>query len=110
MGDYITAKVFRYDPDRDEKPYFKSYRVEADGQMSVLVLLDRIQREMDQTISFRSYCCGLQTCKSCLMKINNKKQFACMTVVQPGEEVVLEPVTYPDNHLKDLVVRASDKE
>ena len=108
MADYITAKIFRYDPDTDKEPYFKDYRIESDEQMTVLILLDRIQKELDQTISFRSYCCGLQMCKSCLMKINHKKKFACLTVVKPGDEVTIEPPAYPEGHVKDLVVK--DKE
>jgi succinate dehydrogenase/fumarate reductase-like Fe-S protein len=110
MVDYITAKIFRYDPDTDQEPYFKEYRVTTDEQMSVLVLLDRIQKELDQTISFRSYCCGLQMCKSCVMKINHKKQFACLTVVKPGEEIIVEPAIYPEHHVKDLVVQGKDTE
>jgi succinate dehydrogenase/fumarate reductase-like Fe-S protein len=103
MSDHITAKVFRYDPDRDKAPYIKEYQVSANEQMTVLVLLDRIHHELDETLSFRHYCCGLQMCGSCLMRINRKRKFACLTLVEPGEEIVLEPVTYPENHVKDLV-------
>jgi len=109
MAGQITAKVFRYDPDTDRAPYFKEYKVGADEEMSVLVLLDRIQKEIDQTLSFRSYCCGLQMCRSCLMKINDKKRFACVTLVSPGEETVIEPASYPDRHIKDLVVETGDE-
>ncbi len=109
MSDHITAKVFRYDPDKDEAPYMKEYKVGANERMTVLVLLDRIHHSSDETLSFRHYCCGLQMCKSCLMRINGKKRFACLTLVEPGEEIVIEPVTYPENHIKDLVsVDAND--
>ncbi|MEE9612453.1 MAG: 2Fe-2S iron-sulfur cluster-binding protein [Desulfatiglandales bacterium] len=108
MKNHITAKVFRYDPDVDKEPYFKEYRIKADEKMSVLVLLDHIQKEKDQTLSFRSYCCGLQMCRSCLMKINHKTKFACLTLVEPGEEIVIEPVSYPDQHIKDLVVHIKE--
>ncbi len=103
MSDHITAKVFRYDPDGDDEPYIKEYRVRAHENMTVLVLLDRIYNELDETLSFRHYCCGLQMCRSCLMRINRKMKFACLTLVEPGEEIVIEPVTYPENHIKDLV-------
>jgi succinate dehydrogenase/fumarate reductase-like Fe-S protein len=103
MSDHITAKVFRYDPDKDDTPYTKEYRVNANENMTVLVLLDRIHQELDETLSFRHYCCGLQMCKSCLMRINSKRKFACLTQVEPGDEIVIEPVTYPENHIKDLV-------
>lgn len=108
MSAYITASVFRYDPERDSEPRHEEYRVETDTEMSVLVLLDRIQKNIDPTLSFRSYCCGLQMCRSCLMKINGKKNFACITVVKPGEKVVVEPASFPSLHVKDLVVALAD--
>ena len=108
MSDTITAKIFRYDPDRDQEPYFKEYQVSSDEKTTVLMLLDRLYREQDTTLGFRSYCCGLQTCRSCLMKINHKTKFACLTLVEPGEKVVLEPLSYPERHIKDLVVRIKE--
>jgi len=79
--------------------------VEAEGEVSVLMLLSRIYHEIDPTLGFRNYCCGLQMCRSCLMKIDHKTQFACLTLVKPGDVVTVEPLTYPDGHIKDLVVR-----
>ena len=110
MDGYITATVFRFDPEKDAEPYYDEYKVTAEQELSVLVLLSRIQNEIDQTLGFRSFCCGLQMCRSCLMKINHKKRFACLTVVKPGEKVFLEPATYPDLHIRDLVVRLTAKE
>lgn len=103
MGKHINAKVFRYDPDKDKEPYYSIYRVEVDEELSALMLLDRIQKNFDETLSLRSYSCGLQMCKSCIMKINNKKKFACLTMVKPGEDVLFEPASYPEYHVKDLV-------
>jgi succinate dehydrogenase/fumarate reductase-like Fe-S protein len=103
MNNQITAIVFRYDPERDEKPYYDEYRVEAEEEISVLILLNRIHNEIDPTLSFRSFCCGLQMCRSCLLKINHKKRFACMTPAKPGEKVTIEPALYPNGHVKDLV-------
>lgn len=105
MDNHITAVVFRFDPDRDAEPYYVEYRIETDQELSVLVLLNRIQSEIDQTLSFRSYCCGLQMCQSCLVKVNHKKRLACLTLAKPGEKVIIEPESYPDFHIKDLVVQ-----
>jgi succinate dehydrogenase/fumarate reductase-like Fe-S protein len=102
---HVKARVFRFDPEKDAEPYYVEYRLETDREVSVLVLLNRIQTELDQTLSYRSYCCGLQMCQSCLMKINHKKAFACLTLAKPGEDVVIEPATYPESHTKDLVVK-----
>ncbi len=101
MNQEITALVFRFDPDQDREPRFEEYRVRAEEEVSVLVLVDRIQREIDPTLSFRSYCCGLQMCGSCLMKIDHKKKFACLTLVKPGDNVTIEPATYPEGRIKD---------
>ena len=100
----VRALVFRFDPDKDEKPCYVEYAVNITEETYVIVLLDRIQREMDATLSFRSYCCGLQTCGSCRVRINKVKSFACLTVVKPGDEVVIDPLTFPEDHIKDLVV------
>ena len=99
------ARVFRFDPQRNAEPYYDGYGLELDEPTSVLVLLDRIQRRMDSTLSFRSFCCGLQMCRSCLMKINKTKRYACLVLVEPGDEILIEPVTFPDWHIKDLVVK-----
>ncbi|HEX2967300.1 MAG TPA: 2Fe-2S iron-sulfur cluster-binding protein [Syntrophorhabdaceae bacterium] len=110
MGTYITASVFRYDPEKDLEPHHQEYRVDTSTEMSVLVLLDLIQKNIDPTLSFRSYCCGLQMCRSCLMKINGKKNFACITTVRPGDKIVVEPLSFPLRHIKDLVVTLSDEQ
>ena len=109
MGDAITALVFRYDPDCDAEPRYQEYRVPTEEETTVLVLLNRIHREMDDTLSFRSFCCGLQMCGSCVMRIDGKKKLACLTLLRPGQKVTLEPVTFPAAHIKDLVVEMKGK-
>lgn len=110
MKDYIKALIFRYDPDKDREPHYNEYNVKAEEELSILVLLNRIHNEIDPTLSFRSYCCGLQMCRSCLMKIDHKKMYACLTMVKPGDEVTIEPTTYPEGHVKDLVVKIINEE
>lgn len=105
MSESIRAIIFRYDPDKDKEPHFQNYSVTVNEDITVMILLDRIYREQDNTLSFRYYSCGLQMCRSCLMKINNKKKFACLTRINPGEEVTLEPVSFPEGHVKDLVIQ-----
>ena len=109
MGDTITAQVFRFDPDCDKEPRYQEYPVPVEEEISVLVLLNRIQQEIDPTLSFRSFCCGLQMCRSCLMRIDGKRRFACITLVKPGARITVDPLTFPDGHIKDLVVEISDK-
>lgn len=103
MEGRIRARVFRFNPETGGEPRFDTYDVEAPAEVSVLVLLTRIQAELDPTLGFRCYCCGLQLCRSCLMKIDGKKRLACLTVVKPGDEVTIEPPSFPERHVRDLV-------
>ncbi len=106
MEKETIAIIFRYDPENDKEPRYQEYHVRLEEEISVLVLLERIQTEIDPTLSFRSYCCGLQMCGSCQMRIDHKRRFACLTLVRPGERITVEPVTYPEGHIKDLLVRS----
>jgi succinate dehydrogenase/fumarate reductase-like Fe-S protein len=110
LGNTISAKVFRFDPDSDKEPRYQEYLVPVEEEISALVLLNRIQQEIDPTLSFRSFCCGLQMCRSCLMRIDGKRRFACITLVKPGAALTIDPLTFPNAHIKDLVVEISDDE
>ena len=110
MADAITALVFRYDPDRDTEPRYQEYRVPVERRNIRAGAPEPDPAEIDETLSFRSYCCGLQMCGSCLMRIDHKKKFACLTLVNPGEKVTIEPVSFPGGHIKDLVVKVKEGE
>ncbi len=103
MSGTIAVRVFRFDPDTDGEPRYVEYQVSADEEFSVLVLLNKIQQEIDASLSFRSFCCGLQMCGSCLMRVDGKRRFACFTMVKPGTTITIDPLTFPENHIKDLV-------
>ena len=45
------------DPDKDEKPYFQSYDVPVDRQVTVHELLNIIHRDFDGTLAFRDFKC-----------------------------------------------------
>jgi len=110
MNEMITARVFRFDPDSDRQPRYQEYFVSAEEEISVLALLNNIQQEFDPTLSYRSFCCGLQMCGSCLVRIDGKRRFACITLVKPGTSLTIDPLTFPAGHIKDLVVEISVKE
>lgn len=104
-----TLRVFRFDPGTDSSPRFDEYQVSFSDPVSVLVLLSRIQKEQDRTLALRDYSCGLQLCGSCLMKINGKKKFACHELVRGGEKLTIEPLSFPDRHVRDLVSIDTDQ-
>ena len=99
----VKVKVFRYNPDTDTVPTYKTYEVPWEGVGNVLQLLKQIYEAMDRTLAFRYYACGYQFCNGCMMTINGKGTHACFTKVKAGDELVLEPMKgYPI--IRDLVV------
>jgi succinate dehydrogenase / fumarate reductase iron-sulfur subunit len=103
MNNVATFRVFRFDPEVDKEPRFEEFHFTVKDPVPILVALSRIQKEQDPTLAFRDYCCGLQLCGSCLLKINGKKQFACHQLVKGGETLTLEPLYFPEDHIRDLV-------
>ncbi len=72
-------RVYRYDPDRDERPRFQDYSVDmGPGEHMVLDALVRIKSFMDDSLSFRRSC-REGVCGSDGMNINGKNRLACVT-------------------------------
>ena len=76
-----TFQIYRYDPDKDAKPYMQSVDVELDG--SERMLLDALMKlkSVDPTISFRRSC-REGVCGSDAMNINGKNGLACLTTMR----------------------------
>jgi succinate dehydrogenase / fumarate reductase, iron-sulfur subunit len=103
----MNFKIFRFDPERDEQPYFRSYTVHADPWERLLDCLNRIKWEQDGTLAYRMSCAH-GVCGSCAMKINGRCGLACQKLVKDyqGSEVLVEPLpTFKP--LKDLLVDLS---
>jgi succinate dehydrogenase / fumarate reductase, iron-sulfur subunit len=88
----MRLSIYRYDPDKDSKPYMQDYDVplEATDQM----LLDALVRAkvMDDSIAFRRSC-REGVCGSDAMNINGKNGLACTTkIAELKEPVVLRPL------------------
>lgn len=77
----VIVKIERYNPEVDEKPYFKEYSVEADPMDRVLDLLMHIKRTQDGSLAFRKSCAH-GVCGSDAMRINATERLACKTLVQ----------------------------
>jgi succinate dehydrogenase / fumarate reductase, iron-sulfur subunit len=100
----MRFKIFRFDPDKDEQPYYRSYTVQAEQSERLLDCLNRIKWEQDGTLGFRMSCAH-GVCGSDAMKINGRCALACQKLVKDyqDEEVLLEPLpTF--KVLKDLIV------
>ena len=85
-------RIFRYDPDKDEKPYMQDYQVALEP--SDVMLLDALVRikEQDDTLSLRRSC-REGVCGSDAMNINGKNGLACITkLAEVKEPVELRPL------------------
>lgn len=94
MADSITAKVFRYDPTVDEKPYYSTYEVPWDdedgsGFMTGLQVLNYIFENEEPIVV--DYNCRGGLCGRCGMVIDGKPCLACHTSLQSGEHT-FEPL------------------
>lgn len=74
----MLFRIYRYDPDKDAKPYTKEYEVEL--RSTDRMLLDALTRikEMDDSLSLRRSC-REGVCGSDAMNINGKNGLACIT-------------------------------
>ena len=99
----MTFRVRRFDPERDRKPRWTSYRVQVRPKMSVLDALFAILEEQDGTLGFR-YSCRAEMCGSCAMVINGREGLACGTRLDHlrGKTVTVAPLRAMPV-IKDLV-------
>jgi len=96
-------KVFRYDPQKDEKPYYQRFEVDADPMARLLDSLNRIRWEQDPTLSYRMSC-GHGICGSDGMRINGICGLPCQKLVKDfKDEILIEPLPV-FRVIKDLVV------
>jgi succinate dehydrogenase / fumarate reductase, iron-sulfur subunit len=100
---HVRLKVFRFDPEKDKEPYYRSYDVEAAPFDRLLDCLNRIRWEQDSTLAFRMSC-GHGICGSDGMRINGICGLPCRKLVKEyAGEVLVEPLpVFPV--IKDLVV------
>jgi succinate dehydrogenase / fumarate reductase iron-sulfur subunit len=88
----MKFRIYRYDPEKDAKPYLKDYDVALDPHDRML--LDALVRlkAVDDTLSFRRSC-REGVCGSDAMNINGKNGLACVTNLKTlSEPVVLKPL------------------
>ncbi len=99
----MKLSIFRFDPDRDEKPYLQDFEIDLEsGDRMLLDVLVRLKAR-DDTLTFRKSC-REGVCGSDAMNINGRNGLACITQVAGLKEpVVLRPLpSFPV--IRDLVV------
>jgi succinate dehydrogenase / fumarate reductase iron-sulfur subunit len=88
----MRFSVYRYNPEKDSKPYMQDYDIAL--QPSDRMLLDAIVRlkEADDTLAFRRSC-REGVCGSDAMNINGRNGLACVTrIADLKEPVELRPL------------------
>jgi len=100
----MTFSIYRYDPEKDEKPYMQDFQLDVSkirGKM-VLSALEAL-REKHPDIGLRRSC-GEGVCGSDGMNINGKNGLACVVQLKSlPDRVVLRPLPgFPV--IRDLIV------
>lgn len=104
MREMIRLSVFRYDPEKDEKPFMQAFEVPVSGPgMKLLDALNYIKWNLDGTLTYRRSC-GEGVCGSDGLNINGVNGLACITPIAGLKQPVhVRPL--PSMHvLRDLVV------
>jgi len=100
----MTFVFYRFDPEKDKKPYMKEYKYDV-SKLKGKMLLHAIEaiKDQDPTIGFRRSC-GEGVCGSDGMNINGKNGLSCITqLASLPDKVVLRPLPgFPV--IRDLIV------
>src|SRR5690625_2442235 len=89
----VKFEIYRYDPDKDERPYMQKLEVQIQPTDKMLLdALMRIKNEVDDSLSLRRSC-REGVCGSDAMNINGRNGLACTTnLSELKEHIVLKPL------------------
>ena len=106
----ITLEIQRFNPEKDDSPYFQKFEVEAELEDRLLSVLMFIKRTLDPGLGLRKSCAH-GVCGSDAMVVNGKERLACKTLIKDvvkerAESIRIEPLhTLPVQ--RDLMVDQS---
>ena len=100
----VKLKILRYNPEKDKKQHYETYKVEAEPTDRVLDLLEYVKGYIDGTLSFRRSCAH-GVCGSDAMRINGVNYLACKVLVKDigSSKFTIEPLLGL-SVIKDLIV------
>lgn len=100
----VTLSILRFDPEKDEKPYRKEYKIDVEPTFRILDCLDKVKWDIDGSLSYRRSC-SHGICGSDAMKINGKNMLACQVLVQDFKKkyITIDPLPALPI-IKDLIV------
>ena len=108
MSEFIELEIFRYCPEKDAEPLFKSYQVPFREDWVVLDAINYIKDELDGTLSYR-WSCRMGVCGSCGMMVNGEPKLTCSAFLRDysSGKIRVEPLQgFPV--LRDLVFQMDD--
>jgi succinate dehydrogenase / fumarate reductase iron-sulfur subunit len=78
----VKLSIYRFDPEKDAKPYMKDYTIElAEGEHDIMLLSAILRvKEQDPSLSLR-HSCREGVCGSDAMNVNGKNLLTCITPV-----------------------------
>ena len=99
----VRLRLLRFNPERDEKPHFEEYTVQAEPMERLLDCLHKVKWYQDSSLALRRSC-GHGICGSDAMVINGVNALACKVLVKDLKQpITVEPIRgLPVT--KDLVV------
>ena len=88
----VTVKIFRYNPEKDTRGHYETYKVEAHENDRILDVLELIKGHQDGSLSFRRSCAH-GVCGSDAMRINGRNMLACKALIRDvGTNITVEPM------------------
>jgi succinate dehydrogenase / fumarate reductase iron-sulfur subunit len=110
-GSQQTAKIRiqRFNPEKDKKPRFETFKVSITRETTVLDALHEIKTHQDGSLTYRRSC-RHAICGSCAMNVNGKNTLVCniplMKHLDRKGMITIRPLPYLPV-IKDLVVDRS---
>jgi fumarate reductase iron-sulfur subunit len=103
----LELEVMRYDPEKDQVPWFQKYSVSCEEDWAILDALNYVKENIDTTLSYR-WSCHMMVCGSCGMMVNGEPSLTCKTFIRDlPDKVRIEPLeNFPIE--RDLVVVLDD--
>ena len=90
----VHMKIKRFNPEKDKKPYWGEYDIEADGTDRVLDAMQAVKWELDGALNFRRSCAH-GVCGSDAIRINGRNALACKVLIRDAIKngtVTIEPI------------------
>lgn len=99
----VLLKIKRFNPEKDEKPWWGEYEVDVAPNDQLLDALHQVKWYQDGTLTLRRSCAhGI--CGSDAMVVNGRNRLACKVLMKDlGKKVTVEPIRGLPV-IKDLVV------